>query len=152
MNRHMLSKDIVVADFQAGRLIAILEVLRPLPQNGAAEDDVAFPHPQRSAEVHVGPQDAPSPDTHFPFDNHVRTDLDIVGQSGLRRNDGRRVNAGGLRVRHAGSRSEWRGSRKRTRAGWAALILTPIYPLWLSIYKPCRGFKTSPVSDSVISP
>src|SRR5262245_259732 len=120
VDRDVLAEDVAVADLDAGRLVVVLEVLRALPEDGAAEDNVALAHRERADQVSVRAQHAAGADTHPAFDNGVRADHDIVPQLRLGGDDGGGMDARRY-VRHLGTRIWWdrrrRGNRRLRRSG-----------------------------------
>ena len=79
----VLAEDVAVADLHAGRLVVVLEVLRPFAEDGAAEDLVVAAHGQRADQVGVRPEHAARPDADPALDDDEGPDLHVVGELGL---------------------------------------------------------------------
>src|SRR5205823_5457810 len=93
VDRDELAKGIAVADFQAGRLVVVLKMLRVVAEDGASVDGVAASHGQWAKEVSTRPDHAVGADLDLAFDDGMSADFDMGGKLGKRRNDGGRMDA-----------------------------------------------------------
>ena len=79
VNRHVLAKNIAVADFQARRLTVVFEVLRSFAEYGALVDGISGAHREGAAKIGVSANRALRANSNRPFDHHVRAHGYVVG-------------------------------------------------------------------------
>lgn len=101
MHRHMFAENIVLADLHAGWLVLVVGVLRPFAEDGAGEDRVARSHCQRTDEIGMRLDDAAWSNLDAAFDDCMGSNLDVIGQIGLRRDQRRRMDSRGHSAIHA---------------------------------------------------
>ena len=92
MHRHMLAKDIPVANSDPGDLVFVSQILRGSPDNAPGEKPVVGPDGSRSGEVDMRLQDTPRTQSNAPIDHDEGTHLDVQAQLGIGMNDRTRMN------------------------------------------------------------
>lgn len=100
MNGHLFAEDVAIADFDAGRLVVIFEMLRPFAQDSAGIDEVASAEGHGPEEIRAGADDAIIADGHGAIDDGEGADLDVLAKAGLWRNHGSGVNSATRRQGH----------------------------------------------------
>ena len=80
MDRDVLAEDVAVADFDAGRFIAVLQVLRLLADDGVAVNLVVLAHRERPDQVRPRADREAGPESDLTLQNGKSPDGDIRGQ------------------------------------------------------------------------
>jgi len=83
MDRDAFAEDVVVADLDAGRLVAVRDVLRRPADAGIREKDVALADVRMAHEADAVVHDRAGANHHIGADVTERTDLHVVGQLSL---------------------------------------------------------------------
>ena len=107
MDGHLFAEDIVVADFQRGRFVIVLEVLRTFAQDGAGEDLVPPAHCHGAEEKGARANHAIVADGHRAVDHCQGADLDVFAELRLGRDHGSRVNSTACRKGHLATPIPW---------------------------------------------
>src|SRR5690625_220664 len=91
VDRHILTNDIVVANFQACRLADVTPVLRRFTHRGELINSVTASHPGRTLDHRMRADPAVVADFHVGADNRKRANRYVRPKFGRRVNDRTRV-------------------------------------------------------------
>jgi hypothetical protein len=100
MHRDEFAEDIVIADLDAGGLALVVVVLGLLTQDGMAMDGVVASHGQRAEKMDAGSDDTAGTNLDRTVNDHIGTDLHVVGKLGTGVDDGTGMDTGAIRDRH----------------------------------------------------
>jgi hypothetical protein len=94
VNRDVLAKEIVIADFEESFFALVFAVLGVTAQDCALGDAISLAHDDVAADRGMIFENAPFADDGLGFDNRKRPDLDVISDVSLGANEGGRVNVG----------------------------------------------------------
>ena len=93
IHRHILAEHVAIADYQARGLTLVFLVLRRIADGGELEHLVAGAQHRGAVDHGMRADPAARTDGHLGADDRERTDLDVVGNPRLGRDDCARVDA-----------------------------------------------------------